>query len=307
MPRPPSRGQSKSADRPLPIFPLLLVALLLALVIYAVWVRLKLAKRPSETAEGPRSAAGSVLEPDRVIYGGEPRAQKSDARLNVMVLKNKAYTVGYSEMRRDPLWSAYHVVKREPPFVLPRPKGEFLTDTRVPRPVTHHDYTDSGFDRGHMTPNSVIAKCFGAEAQRETFLMTNICPQAPNLNREVWEKLEKDEIDWGWRFGEVWVMDGPIFPDVMDPSKGVKKLKSGVSLPEAFYKIVIRDPSGGRGVGLEVLAVIMPQDVKGTELPAQFTRRIRDIEERTGLEFLWKLPEGQRRQLEMMAHPLWGN
>jgi endonuclease G len=156
-----------------------------------------------------------------------------------------------------------------------------------------------------MTPNSAIARCFGAEAQHETYFMTNICPQAPNLNQKVWEHLEHAELDYANRFGEVWVVDGPIFPDLMEPSKPVKKLRSGVQVPEAFYKILVHDDSGGKGLSVKACAVIMPQTVKGTEQPSQFTRSIDEIEERTGLEFLWKLPPNEQRRLKAATAPLW--
>jgi len=42
--------------------------------------------------------------------------------------------------------------------------------------VTSHDYTGSGYNRGHCAPNYAIAVCYGAQAQLETFLMSNILP-----------------------------------------------------------------------------------------------------------------------------------
>ena len=53
-------------------------------------------------------------------------------------------------------------------------------DERTAARVSHDDYkpgTDR-FDRGHMAPNHAIATRYGREAQLETFLMSNVCPQA---------------------------------------------------------------------------------------------------------------------------------
>ncbi len=55
-------------------------------------------------------------------------------------------------------------------------------DTLTIAKVTHNDYTHSGYDRGHMAPNYAIATRYGQEAQKETFLMSNIVPQLGNLN-----------------------------------------------------------------------------------------------------------------------------
>ena len=219
------------------------------------------------------------------------------------MLKNQAYIVGYSESRKDPLWSAYRVKKMEHPFVLERPKGEFLTDTRTIAQVKHHDFTGSGYDRGHMTPNNAIAHCYGAEAQRETFLLSNICPQAAALNQKVWEHLENEEFVYADHAGEVWVIDGPIFGDMIGGQ--THTLKAGIAVPEAFYKILIEDRTPGQGNKIRAFAVIMPQSVKGTEHPGQFVTTIRQIEDSTGLEFLWKLDPKIREALETAKSAMW--
>jgi hypothetical protein len=36
---------------------------------------------------------------------------------------------------------------------------------------------------------------YGPKAQLETFLMSNVVPQRPNLNQKMWEQLEEIEID----------------------------------------------------------------------------------------------------------------
>ncbi len=69
------------------------------------------------------------------------------------------------------------------------PSWRFAEDTRVPRPrATHQDYTRSGYDRGHLCPAADRSR---SKADiRTTFIMTNVCPQAPTLNRGEWKKLE---------------------------------------------------------------------------------------------------------------------
>jgi endonuclease G len=51
------------------------------------------------------------------------------------------------------------------------------------------DYSLSGFDRGHHVPSADRTKT--VEDNSSTFLMTNIIPQAPNHNRQLWENLER--------------------------------------------------------------------------------------------------------------------
>lgn len=56
------------------------------------------------------------------------------------------------------------------------------------RQADHEDYTHSGFDRGHMLPAQDRSKSISS--MKQTFVMTNVCPQAPALNRGDWERTE---------------------------------------------------------------------------------------------------------------------
>ena len=69
------------------------------------------------------------------------------------------------------------------------PSWRFAEDTRVSRPrACHSDYNRSGFDRGHMVPAADRSATICA--MRSTFIMTNVCPQVPTLNRGSWKRLE---------------------------------------------------------------------------------------------------------------------
>jgi endonuclease G len=249
----------------------------------------------TSTATTAPAAPAPLITENGIVFAGLPRAA-----VPVTVIRNTAYIVGYSETRKDPLWVTYHVIHTDHPFHLERPKGNFVTDPRTRARTTHEDFTGSGFDRGHMAPNSAIARCFGPDAQNETFLLSNICPQAPALNQKVWEKLEADEQTYAERDGHVWVTDGPIFADTTGAGT-TRKLRSGIAVPTAFYKILVEE-SAGRP---RVFSVIMPQTVKGTELPGQYLTSINEIEKETGIQFLPDLPPAQAAALKAKIWPMW--
>ena len=146
----------------------------------------------------------------------------------------------------------------------------------------------SGYDRGHMAPNYAIAVCYGPQAQLETFLMSNIIPQRPSLNRQVWERLEQSEIrDYAPRYRQIWVIDGPIF-------RHPGRLRGGENVPDACYKIIVREDYGQP----RILAFIMPQTVRGTEPPTQFLTSVHEIEQETGLDFFNRMRPEVQKQLE---------
>ncbi|TRY89402.1 hypothetical protein DNTS_010806 [Danionella cerebrum] len=50
----------------------------------------------------------------------------------------------------------------------------------------NEDYTNSGFDRGHLNPNGHHA----VPSRNATFTLTNVVPQNPTLNQNAWNKHE---------------------------------------------------------------------------------------------------------------------
>ena len=56
-------------------------------------------------------------------------------------------------------------------------------------PVVTKDYSNSGYDRGHMAPAADMK--WSEQAMRESFYMTNICPQHHSNNAGDWKDLEE--------------------------------------------------------------------------------------------------------------------
>lgn len=212
------------------------------------------------------------------------------------MLTNTGYVVGYDELRKDPAWVCYRLFATDNLHAPPRPTG-FKVDTRTQSKVQPTDYTWSGYDRGHMAPNFAIAVCYGKHAQLETFLMSNIIPQKPKLNRQVWEQLESVEVrDYAQRFKQVWVLDGPVF------GAQPETFPSGVQVPEKCFKMIVVEAAGQP----KVLAFIMPQSVVGNEQPAQFLTSVDEIEKKTGLDFFSELPKDLQEKLEAeVAKGMW--
>jgi len=241
-----------------------------------------------------------------MAFEGIPIHQDWKTQLTTRVIRNEAFMVGYSETLGNPLWVKYQVLPKPDSLPrLPRP-DRFSQDWRSLRCwlhfpcVNHDDYTGTGYDRGHMAPNHAIATRYGQNAQHETFLMTNITPQLPNLNRRAWQRLEEIAAN---HFSDslkqpFWVVTGPIFDDKPRFLPGYKM----IAIPKAFYKIFIRqaeDPAEPP----KVLAFIMPQELSGNEDLTDFLTSVRDIEQQTGLDFFHKLDDGVETYIETLIDP----
>lgn len=104
-------------------------------------------------------------------------------------------------------------------------KNDFRADKRLPGSPTPDDYTNTGYDRGHMTP---AADSNSDKQMSETFLMTNMTPQLPSVNRTAWRLLEDRVRSVPFTY----VITGAIYKC---PCKTIGKNR--VPVPVALYKI----------------------------------------------------------------------
>ena len=228
---------------------------------------------------------------DQYTYSGVPISTRP-----LKILENDAYIVGYDEEMKNPAWVAYKLVDVPGGKTADRPSG-FATDTRTRSRVNHGDYTNSGYDRGHMAPNYAVGVVYGQEAQMETFLMSNIVPQTPELNRGPWKDLEQlIAKEYLQAFGEIWVITDPIYREP------VVRLRSGVAVATAYFKgRVDVDRSG-----IRVLAFVMPQEIERGAKEGAYLVSVDQIEAATGLDLLSGLDDDVEDRLESVsANRLW--
>lgn len=237
---------------------------------------------------------GRSLRADYAYAGFPKDVSVPGGRLKI--LQNQGYVVGYSESLKNPVWVGYRLFD-VPVLSSEKRPSRFSVDKRTRARVSHDDYTNSGYDRGHMAPNYGIASRYGQEAQLETFMMSNIIPQTPRVNQHLWKDLElRVAQKYGLFFREVWVITGPVFDNQPD------RLKSGVAIPSAYYKIIV-DESGGR---LRSLAFLVPHNIPPYSRIKTCLISIDELEKMTGLDFFPDLPDDVENELEAQtAGRLW--
>ncbi|NPA72642.1 MAG: DNA/RNA non-specific endonuclease [Gammaproteobacteria bacterium] len=229
-------------------------------------------------------------------YMGLPKVESGIATQGWShVLRNEAYLLEYSESLANPLWVTYKVTDQH--FKSGKRPSGFKADWRSIAGIHHKSYTHSGYDRGHMAPNYIIASRYGKSAQHETFLMTNITPQKPKLNQKSWQRLEElvanDFSKWN---GDFWVVTGPIFSNTPKTIKGTK-----VAIPKAFYKILIKPSTPERPA--KALAFIFPQNANPRASLMQFVTTIDEVEKQTGIDFFSDLEDEFEESLESGKTP----
>jgi endonuclease G len=155
-------------------------------------------------------------------------------------------------------------------------------------------YNDSGYALGHLAPHHAIGLVYGQEGQQDAYRMTNATPQKPSLNDKLWERLEELELNpFAKQFGKIWVTTGPIF----DPPLERLHTSSRVEVPDAFYKIIVAPEAK------KMLALVIPQTVRGDEPLEHYLTSVDAIEKRTGLDFFQELDDAEENRLEAAVDP----
>ena len=136
------------------------------------------------------SEGGVPVEPspddDSNTLLGIPSQAKSGEKL----IEHDAYTVLYSLDDLSPIWVSWHL-DSDDTGGSDRP-DDFEPDPMIEEDyqVSESDYTNSGFDRGHLCPNA--DRNGNSALQAETFYTTNIALQNGKLNQGEWKYLEEE-------------------------------------------------------------------------------------------------------------------
>jgi endonuclease G len=136
------------------------------------------------------------------------------------------------------------------------------------------DYANSGYDTGHIANNADMS--WDPAVARESFILSNMAPQMPNLNRGIWKQLETAVRAWAFNSGgSLTIYAGSIYDLNGDHRIGPNQ----VIVPRAFYKIVINN------VSRQSLAFVFPHRSNlGTDLRS-VQATVADVERYTGVSF----------------------
>lgn len=204
------------------------------------------------------------------------------------VIEHLGYTVSYNPQWLVPNWVAYELTNSET-FGEQERSNHFKPDPLVKGdPVVTSDYSKSGYDRGHMAPAADMK--WSEQAMRESFYMTNICPQTHSLNAGDWKDLEELARDWAQQYGSIYIACGPI----MEANYQTIGKTHSIAVPSAFYKVFLRKICNG---GWTSIGFVMPNKAGNRPLMTyMFT--VDEVEEQTGLDFFYNLPDSIESQVE---------
>lgn len=198
-----------------------------------------------------------------------------------LYLCRDGYVVGYNYQTKEASWVAFKLTKAKVASRRER-NDKFKEDSDVPfvYRATLDDYSRSGYDRGHLA--SYASMDFSKKSADESFLLSNMSPQKAGLNRQGWERLERDERIWANMYDSIYVYTGPIYKkQKINKTIGDNK----IAVPDYFFKIIYV-PSNNKAI-----AFVMPNARVDKTKIAKYRTSIEDIEKRTGLHFLTNIQD----------------
>jgi endonuclease G len=198
-------------------------------------------------------------------------------------ISHNNYTLSYSENHEQAEW-VYYILNAKRLLGSTKRTNNFKSDNKVSSGSAQpSNYKHTGYDRGHLAPASDMK--FSKTTMSESFLMSNISPQNPSFNRGGWKKLETLVRSWAQNY-EIHIVTAGVLN-----SKLPKLGSSDVSIPKFFYKIIYA-PSEKKMIGF-----LMPNIKIKTGLN-NFVKSVDEIEEITGIDFFYNLPDEDENFLE---------
>jgi DNA/RNA endonuclease G (NUC1) len=239
-----------------------------------------------------------------LAFGNPSNAVADLLQPNNYLMEKPSFTLSYNRDKGTPNWVSWHL---ETAWTGNLPRNDtFRADPAVSPDwyrVQSTDYFASGFDRGHMTPNADRDNPASIPLNQETFLMSNMVPQAPNNNQGPWADLE-NFLRTLLATNEVYVIAGPAGVGGSGDNGSAETLANGhVTVPAYTWKVALVIPVGDNDVSrvtaaTRTIAVIMPNQNSINSDWHTYLTTVDAVESLTGYDFFANVPDAIENSIE---------
>ncbi|XP_059415147.1 uncharacterized protein LOC132149761 [Carassius carassius] len=166
------------------------------------------------------------------------------------VRKKKSYVMLYNSQTRNATW-VYEILNKSTLAGTQSRKADLKFKDEpfetLYEAANIEECDESNYEQGHLASAANHKWC--QEAYEDTFFLSNIAPQVPYLNQNLWKQLEnycQAKINNSENIRNVHVYSGPIYPQ-SDKRKKAEKLKSWRKkiVPSHFFKVIIIEHENG--------------------------------------------------------------
>lgn len=243
----------------------------------------------SSAFSGSKSGKGKNSERVRNESYEDLLSVKTPSALKSQLKDYEGFRVSFNKDNRTPNWVSWELLGSETDGPESR-YNKFWTDEEIDGCPNTKDYSNSGYDRGHMCP--AADQKWSSTAMVDCFTLANMVPQDHSLNSGAWKTLETKERLWAQRDSAIVIVAGPIY----EKSDTKRIGNAGVRVPSAFFKVLIapylNEP---RGIAFVYPNMSAPGNMEN------YVMTIRDVEKMTGYDFFYNLPDDVEEKVETVA------
>ncbi|MCZ7592952.1 MAG: DNA/RNA non-specific endonuclease [Kiritimatiellae bacterium] len=235
--------------------------------------------------------ANATINASLQMQLGNPSGATANANdRNHYLIQRTVQALDFSDVLGEPRWASWDLTSGD--IGSSSRSSSFYVDSTLPSGfyrVKTADYTNSGYDRGHMTPS--LDRTDTDANNKLVFYMSNILPQSPDNNQGPWQSLEAYCQSLAKAGNELLIISG-------GSGYNGSYIPSGkAAIPGYVWKIVVVVPSGSGSAlsrvnaASRVIAVKMP-NVQGIRSVAwqNYITSVNQIQSDTAYNFFSALP-----------------
>ncbi len=225
------------------------------------------------------------------VLSSKSREKTIDGKPVTVVIDHTYFKIVYNTQRRLAEYVSYDLTADHLSAKEAQRANKFIIDPKLMEQnlpfVAPSEYVRSGYDRGHLAPSGDFA--WDQSVNDTTFVMSNMAPQSPNLNRDSWRRLEDQVRKWACGEGKITVITGPVL------SENLPKMKSGLEIPQKFFKIIIDQTPPKK-----TISFIYDQEDRGNMLAKNMVP-VKNVEAATGVAFMNVFPDLKNEKTRLPA------
>lgn len=187
-------------------------------------------------------------------------------------------------------------------------EDNFIEDTDIPEEyrTTYENYRGSGYTRGHICASA--DRWNSLEANRQTFLYSNMQPQLYSFNGGIWANMEMKVRSWNTAdFRDtLYVVKGGTIDHNSDI---IEHTNTGLLVPKYFFMAILCKNKSTVNEGYKAIGFYLEHRsfYEDEKTLSPYIVSIDKLENLTGIDFFCNLPDRIENQVENNVTPAaWG-